>query len=336
MALILARQKRGQEIQDRQETRAYNRRDLVRLYADPLFRAVQDLRYRLDEIFRTGQAKYLLVKAPKNHFVEYKKISTYYRVAALLGWIRAFRRERSYLDPDQGVAQDPTDEAIERIVRALADGQHVEAQRLDELLNLWRVPKNALVDSVAYARIASEIDGVLQEFLDDKVTLSASDLPAQQKMELVSRCAGVLRLASIEVPVGFLESYVEQASAVLGIKEAYIYRDWQSAIGDTMIVGVTGAPRRFEVIGFGEFEDRYLKSRASDGSQFDRRWLDRLEALFHNLDMQMTGIFDARRQQLRTLHEDLGALELHLREKRTELSAVGVAPEASKTTFGVR
>ena len=42
-------------------------------------------------------------------------------------------------------------------------------------------------------------------------------------------------LAHIDVPEQLIDATAEQLLAVMGIKEAYIYRDWQSAIGDMMI-----------------------------------------------------------------------------------------------------
>ena len=42
----------------------------------------------------------------------------------------------------------------------------------------------------------------------------------------------------------------------LGIKEAYIYRDWRDANDDFMIRGALGGNRRFDLIEFGEFESR--------------------------------------------------------------------------------
>ncbi|MGC1586005.1 MAG: hypothetical protein WA791_09905, partial [Rhodomicrobium sp.] len=99
------------------------------------------------------------------------------------------------------------------------------------------------------------------------------------------------------------------------IKEAYIYRDWQAAIGDLMITGVTAGPRRFDVIGYGVFETRYLDSQSIEPGVGDRRWFDRLESLFHDLDMSKTGLFDARRQQVENPRQACSELEKQLTEK---------------------
>ncbi len=101
MAIYLVRQKRAHELADRKESEGKQHHDLVRLYSDPLKDAATSLRHRLKEIVEQKQAPYLLADAPGIPFLDYKRISTLYRIAAVLGWIRAIRRERSYLDPQQ-------------------------------------------------------------------------------------------------------------------------------------------------------------------------------------------------------------------------------------------
>lgn len=320
MAPLLARWKRAEEVQDKKAEEESERHELVRIYSDPLLIAVRDLKTRLQEITTAGQARYLLVHAPKNEFVVYKRISTFYRLAALLGWIRAFRRERGYLDPHQQLNPDPTEACISKISSALADGQHIEEQRLAELMHLWRIPDSALKSKQIRAQIASEIDGIRQAIMDQEEILDVSDLTDAQKRALGSRCAEALStLGNVEVSDRLIEATLEQMLAVMGIKEAYIYRDWQSAIGDMMISQVSNGPRRFEVTGFGDFENRYLQSKGKEAEQFDQRWFDRLETLFHDLDMSKVGMFDARREQINRLYRELLALEAHLEQKRAEL-----------------
>ena len=321
MALLLARQRRSQEIKDKTETHARARHDIVRLYADPLCEATKSLGFRLTEIIDRGPARYLLSDAPNSKFSEYKRISTIYRLAALLGWIRAFRRERSYLDPEDIVLVDRDVDPITIIESALADGQHVEAQRLDELLNLWKVPKDKLADIGMQSRLAAEIDGTREGFLSEKNSFSASKLSKEDKIDLSRRCAELVsKSANVEIPTDLVDACAEQASVFFGIKEAYIYRDWQAALGDLLILETTGGPRRFDVIGFGEFENQYIKAHTSWSSE--KRWFDRLEALFHDLDMTKTGIFDARRQQLRNLQEGCKNLEEYLVLKISDLTSV--------------
>jgi hypothetical protein len=314
MALFLARRRRQEEVQDKAASDARAHRELVRLYADPLREAAASLRFRLDEIIAYAAASYLLAGTPKTIFVEYKQISTVYRLAVLLGWIRAFRRERSYLDPEETSPIPQGSDPIGAIERALADGQHIEEQRLSELCGLWRVRKDP--DNASWSKLAAALDAMLHAFLSEKSCLSAADLQEDQKVELAHRCARLVGdQTKTDIPNDLVQASAAQASVFLGIKEAYIYRDWQAGLGDLMLRETPGAPRRFDVMGFREFEVLY-----NDFGGAERRWIERLEALFHDLDMGSTGIFDARREQLKNLHRSCKALEEYLTNKATALT----------------
>src|SRR6185312_8626296 len=87
MAIYLARKKRTEDLADHEAAARRAHRDLVRLYSDPLRMAVRSLRFRLHEIVVKKQGRYLRSDAPRIPFMTYKRISTLYRIAALLGWI---------------------------------------------------------------------------------------------------------------------------------------------------------------------------------------------------------------------------------------------------------
>ncbi|HEV7337557.1 MAG TPA: hypothetical protein VGO06_16425 [Bosea sp. (in: a-proteobacteria)] len=308
----LARKKRSEEVFDRKEAEARKHHDFVRTYADPLTDATASLRVRLHEIIEKRDARYLLASAPKTIFLEYKKISTIYRIAALLSWIRAVRRERSYLDPHEA-SQSGEMLAIGELEKALADGGHVEHQRLDELLLLWRVRPG---DQVAMVQTARLIDGERAEYLSRKGALTARDLLVADQAELAERCAEIVRKTlSVDVPRDLVDASVGQAAVIFGIKEAYIYRDWQTAIGDLLLQEDKGGDRRFSVMGFGSFEDMFLRAHSEEAPSSERRWFDRLQALIYDLDVTREGMFDARREQLRKLYICCIELENALRAR---------------------
>lgn len=313
VAIHLARAKRSQEIEDKKQAANETQQDLIRLYSDPLIDATSSLKYRLIEILDKNQARYLLIGTPKSSFFNYKRISTLYRIAALLAWIRAVRRERSYLDPKQA-SESEVMKTISKLESALADGAHVELQRLEELLNLWRVKS---MDQSVKIKIASLIDGERVEFLASNGVLAARDLPKLDQEELSKRCADIVRrLASVEIPNDVVIRLSDHVSVIFGIKEAYIYRDWQAAIGDLMLQDDKIGSRHFSVIGFGAFEAMFLKAYDRDEATDARRWLDRLKALVHDLDVEREGIFDARREQLRKLYQCCIDLEKALKAVR--------------------
>jgi hypothetical protein len=312
MAIYLARKKRADELADKKVADHKAHRDLVRLYSDPLREAVRSLKFRLEEIVEKKQGRYLLSDAPNTTFLTYKRISTLYRIAALLGWVRAIRRERSHLDPDQASASGEM-QSIADLEEVLANGTHVEMQRLDELSNLWCVRS---IDESAKSHIANLIDAERAHYLAQKGTLGARDLSADEQIELAERCAEIVRqLASVDIPTTLVIATAGQASIIFGIKEAYIYRDWQAAIGDLMLVAEKVGARHFGVIGFGAFEDMFLATEQKKKRTGLARWFDRLKALVHDLDMTHESIFDARRDQLRKIYQCCKNLEAALDER---------------------
>jgi len=230
-----------------------------------------------------------------------------------LGWIHAIRRERSYLDPEDEV---PTVGPILRIEAALADGQHIENKRLVDLVELWKAPPQILERSDV-KRIGAELDGILHDYLAERNCFSTRDLEATDRRNLVRKCADLLSSrTNAEISSTLVDARMEDAIAFFETKEAYLYRDWQAALGDLMLRESKDSRRRYDVMGFGEFEDRYMA--AQDGSSEtsnDRRWFDRVEAVFHDLDMTRTGMFDARRDQLHRLYEECIKLDEFLTAK---------------------
>lgn len=318
MARHLARQKREHERQDRAREAADARLSDVRKYADPLYEAARSLGFRLDEIIEARNPGYLLADAPPTTFITYTRLSTSYRLAALLGWIRAFRRERSYLDAAADPEEEQTQAAITKIEAALADGQHVENDRLDDLMALWKVDAGRLADPLRI-RLATDIEAERHRYFGDKTNWTADALDPRQRWALVNACADVLRNGlSAKIPELLVRTKSEEALLCLNIREAYIYRDWQAAVGDFMVVETAHGPRRFDVRGFGSFEDAYLSAQLGE-NQLQKRWFDRIEALFYGLDMRTEGVFDARREQIRKLYRGLKELEEVLRAKVEQL-----------------
>lgn len=295
MTLVAVRRKRTDELADRGRDETKARIDLIRRYSLPVRAAAESLRIRLDE-FIEKRPYYFSSSTPVSEFVAYKRLSTLYRVAALLGWIRAFQRERILLDPEDQAGVS----SLEKIASALADGQHVESHRLSELCALWNVAPETDRDG---ERLAAEIDAILRASLVQERCLTAAQLEPPQRLALAETCARSLRARlRADIPGELVSATVDQAVVLFGIREAYLYRDWQAAIGDLMIRDVSGSARRFDVIGFGQFESRYLTAYSGEASE-DRRWFERLERLFLDLDMGKTGVFDARREQVGRLKE---------------------------------
>ncbi|WP_204283133.1 hypothetical protein, partial [Klebsiella pneumoniae] len=70
-------------------------------------------------------------------FNAYKRISTLYRIATLIGWIRGMNLELRALPRGKTNVATPISKQIAAFQKALADGPHVELHRLTRLSALW-------------------------------------------------------------------------------------------------------------------------------------------------------------------------------------------------------
>jgi hypothetical protein len=283
-------------------------------YAEPLSLATVSLLWRLHEALeQPGRGRFLkLVGIPPttnkySTFGAYKKLSTLYRLAALLGWIRACRREFSYLKVAESEAHGPIEEAISSFEHALADGPAVAIERLVKLCSLWGL-EGAINDEICQY-LAVDLEIAIDEFFQDLDVDEVNLLSDGQRSALASRAAKVITssLKLQDVPLAVLEQTWARAIQVVDFKEAWIYRDWQSAIGDLMVRPVDGAERRFEVIGFSEFE-----SMCTDGTDLQKKWILRLSAVFDGIDLSWKDQFDHRPSQLRAVLNATASLALAL------------------------
>jgi hypothetical protein len=283
-------------------------------YAEPLSLATVSLLWRLHEALeQPGRGRFLkLVGIPPttnkySTFGAYKKLSTLYRLAALLGWIRACRREFSYLKVAESEAHGPIEEAISSFEHALADGPAVAIERLVKLCSLWGL-EGAINDEICQY-LAVDLEIAIDEFFQDLDVDEVNLLSDGQKSALASRAAKVITssLKLQDVPLAVLEQTWARVIQVVDFKEAWIYRDWQSAIGDLMVRPIDGAERRFEVIGFSEFE-----SMCTDGTDLQKKWILRLSAVFDGIDLSWKDQFDHRPSQLRAVLNATASLALAL------------------------
>jgi hypothetical protein len=153
-------------------------------YAQPIAASSADLFWRLREVFGKQRAgTYLKGEEHLTKYERYKAISTLYRIAGLIGWIRALRRELFFLPSSKSVKVKPLDEALQAFGAALAVGGHVEMQRVKSLMSVWDVPAHYSDESIA--RSGSLIDRQLDAFLHKENVASAKRLPPDEQMKLV-------------------------------------------------------------------------------------------------------------------------------------------------------
>ena len=261
-------------------------------YADPLSSAATSLLWRLHEVFSIeGRGAYLKSDAPANPYNDYKKLSTLYRLACLVAWIRAFRRELSYLRVKDKEGFQSLQGALNDFESALADGPQVEMERLERLIRLWDLPEVPDSDTSA---LAVEIDQAIHRQFEVECVWRTVRVSQEAKRRICENIASVLtnRLKSKALSEDVLSETQSRGFDILSIREAWFYRDWQAALGDQMIQSIEGSPRQFDVIGFGAFESAWL---SEDPQQ--KRLMLRLNEIIENLDVAL--VDDCRVRQLR-------------------------------------
>ncbi|WP_298566049.1 hypothetical protein [uncultured Aliiroseovarius sp.] len=269
---------------------------VYRSYSDPMLSAAVSLFWRLRETLTdTGRGAYLKTSGFESQFDKYKFESTIYRLAALVGWVRAYRRELTFLSLSGDEELSQLTAALSLLEGALADGAHVETQRVKSASQLWDIPLPE--ENKDLSRIAVKVEQIIKSVgstsSGDQDLLINLDEAAQ-----VALCQSIANYLCDEANIDHLPSEVisetrARAVSSLSIREAWLYRDFQSGIGDMMIREISGASRRFEVLGFREFE-----ALLHSDEEETQRWMSRLVRVFDRLDISGADRFDARVQML--------------------------------------
>lgn len=265
--------------------------DAVKKYANPIIFASEQLAWRLREILSFNGA-YLLPNAPRNGFFKYKFDSTVYRLCAVLGWIQAAKKEQSYIGGVRIRQHTKVQSAINEFHRKLADGSHVEVSILNDLAKLFNLDLGEMTDNEK-SLLGVQLEKIVFKYIPDSVkkNVTSIDESAQRQMlqEILDCTCENRKQTKIKVEV-------IEANRITAINEicreyCWIYRDWQSAIGDEMMEKLQGATRRFDVIGFAEFQKKHEVNE----------WLKKVDSLFSNLDVSVDDRFDTRVKQLKEL-----------------------------------
>ncbi len=267
-----------------------------KLYANPIIRASESLCWRLKEVF-TQRGAFLLERNPRNVFFEYKYISTVYRLSVLIGWVRAVYREFAYIDTSDSSGNREIEKAFNSFQVALADGQNMELSILIELAKCWNID----IDSISneeQAKLAVQMENEVYNVIkDNKITL-ANNLSEPDQISLLEILSNKIceKVNCPPIPQNVIVENKNKAINEISRIENWVYRDWQNAIGDLMLKEINNSPRMFDVIGYGEFNE--LLSG-------DNKWLNRVYALFENLNVEIDDRFDARVGQLKRVYKSV-------------------------------
>lgn len=279
--------------------------DVFKLYGEPLALAVRSMAFRLKEIFQYN-ARYFRSSTPPNEKYRYHYVSTLYRLCSVMGWIRAASREQASLDVADKRFNLEIDRSLKAFQSALSENKQINGSLIQFLCQQWELScETAEPDDMS--RWEEKIDSMVWKALDQREENTLHEIHEEPfQLALINEVAEFLAkvLEHEPVSVELLNSNKSKAYGALGQKEAWIFRDWQFAIGDMMIRENNSefSPRRLEVIGYREFEDLFLKL---ENDPRHNRWIERVDRLFRNLNLSSDDRIDARPQQLKNILSSL-------------------------------
>lgn len=154
------------------------KKDVYKTYANPIISACEHLAWRIKEILEYN-GTYLLPNAPKNDYFKYKFDSTVYRICALLGWLRASNKEQSYFECENEDHYKKTHAAIASLRKSLADGSHVEASILEELIKLFNLEITTTVDKEL---MAAQLESIMFKYIKTNNARDAISLPDDKQV----------------------------------------------------------------------------------------------------------------------------------------------------------
>lgn len=264
--------------------------DLAKHYGAPLSRLGLSLAFRLKEIFE-GRSAFLQDKQLKNEFNEYRYISTIYRLAAMLGWLTIIEKERFDFEPiNEYLIRD----IIFRFRDCLANGRTIEVQIVKDLCSLWKIETVlSQCDEAIINKAGIAIDNLRlafpEAYIKENTSLSPTikELEREVQKEFLHQVLHilqdtVLKNQAMHIDKALITQHHDAAINQIGRTQHWIFFDWQTGIGDLMREKVSETRPKFDVIGFGTFEDYFKDKNASR-----YRWIKRLIPLFKDFEYQV-------------------------------------------------
>lgn len=273
--------------------------------------------YRLREIIIDGRSSFLINSERGTRFSDYKFSSTIYRICCVLGWIRALKKEQSYLLLYDNEQNARLSEKISKFESALADGPHVETDILNKLCELWGFSEK--IRNTDTSKHAARLDVLRTKYLSliESGTLSRKDYTEEQRVNIIKevhkQMCSILNVKPITEER--IHRRVEDAFHILQPTQAWLYRDWQSAVGDMMLVEISNANRRFSVIGYREFEELF------DGKN---KWVQKVIDIFDGVDFVVEDLNDYRRSQIEQILRGMAEIIIEIEKIKLPVKVISL------------
>lgn len=281
------------------------KRDILERYAPALGSSAEALYYRLTEIVSSGRHAYLHTESKPTSYHVYKFNSSVYRLARLIGWIWAIRTEQSLL-AEVTDKKYSLHEVFSQFEFALANGDEVESWMVKELALLWGFSRP---NEAAAGRLGAHLDSLVDNISPQHVARRSEicALSHDQKTKLLVEVASYFaRELNEPAPQPIVvDNAAHEACRILSARQAWIYRDWQSAIGETIMDRAETGARAFDAKGYATFEHLYAKND---------RWLNEVAAIFEDLDPSCVVPGDFRVAQVIAIRKATAKIILRLAE----------------------
>ncbi|USP15641.1 hypothetical protein [Vibrio gazogenes] len=169
-------------------------------------------------------------------------------------------------------------------------------------------------------RLGSEISRIVKHELKVNEVQLISDLSADRNLEVARKCADYLcgSLKIDRITDEQLRTSQFDVAKKLSIRETWIYRDWQTGIGELMLVKSESPNRTFDVIGYKEFETIF---ESEDPEK--QKWITRLYKLFDSVVVNNTDANDMRIEQLRNTYKSIANLLITIEKSEVDLGLLG-------------
>lgn len=277
--------------------------EIFQRYMGPLADACEKLMWRSKEIFVDDRNAFLKLATLPANFNAYKRLSTLYRIASLIGWIRGMDIELSSHSAHNPGYVPPIAEQIKLFRSALADGPDVERDRLLQLCQIWSIDVDG-VPEMTLARVGLRVEVKFHALIAHQQTsmkrmLSEEDCGQDWiVMELAQFVAAEMSVSQPDMNV--VRNSTKMVIESIAYREALIYREWQDAIGDAMIDRDRDSPRKFRIIGFAAFSELIEKR--------EQPWFEVLATSLDDIDFEQPDRRDFRAHQLRKISNAVGAM----------------------------
>lgn len=299
--------------------------EIYRRYLGPLADACAKIVWRNKEIFLENRHAFLNTATLPRDYNEYKRKSTLYRIASLLGWIRGMEIELSSLAAHNPSYTPPIAAQIKAFRDALADGPDVERARLVQICDVWALDTTSMEERIL-TRLAVQFEVKSHSaFGDEDAALrDAATLEREKKLRALRTLANFLthELSLPALDDDTLEATLDDAAASLVYREALIYREWQDAIGDAMIERDRDSLRRFRIIGFAEFSELIANN--------EHPWMKVFAGSLDDIDFEQPNPQDSRAHQLRKVANAAAAMVIAIDKKAKPSPVKNVVETASK------